>query len=162
MSPARHPPAAVVLDCMVFLQALANEESAAARVLDLVDRSEIVLYVSEQTLRELRGVIERAEVRKSLPGINDLRVESLFRRLDKKALRIKLVPKAFEYERDPADEPYLNLAIVAHADFLVTRDRDLLDLMIGYDRESKDLRQRFRFLRIIEPEELLRELGPDL
>ncbi len=159
MSSPPNPPA-VVLDCMVFLQALANEESAAARVLDLLDRSEITLYVSEQTLRELRAVVERSEVRKSLPGINDLRVETLFRRLDKKAVRIKPVPKTFEYERDPADEPYINLAIAARADFLVTRDRDLLDLMTGYDRESKDLRQRFRFLTIIEPEELLQKLEP--
>ena len=126
MTPRPDPPA-VVFDCMILLQALANEESAAAQLLDLVDRAEIALYVSDQTLRELRDVIDRPEVRKSLTGINDLRVKSLFRRLDKKAANIKSVDRVFQFSRDPADEPYINLAIAAQADFLVTRDRDLLD-----------------------------------
>jgi predicted nucleic acid-binding protein len=56
MTPRPDPPA-VVFDCMILLQALANEESASARLLDLVDRAEIALYVSDQTLCELRDVI---------------------------------------------------------------------------------------------------------
>ena len=150
-------PLAVVFDCVVFLQALANDESPAARALDLIDTGDITLYVSEQILRELRNVLDRSEVRTALPGINDLRVESLFRRLDRKAVMVKEVPRAFEYSRDAKDEPYLNLAIAAHANFLVSRDKDLLDLMAGHDQESKQFRQRFRFLKIVEPLGLLRE-----
>lgn len=37
--------------------------------------------------------------------------------------------KQFSYERDPKDEPYVNLALAAGAKYLVTRDKDLLDLM---------------------------------
>jgi len=58
MSSARNPPA-VVFDCMVFLQAIANEESPAARAFDLVDAGDIKLYVSEQVLREVRKVLDR-------------------------------------------------------------------------------------------------------
>jgi predicted nucleic acid-binding protein len=72
----------VVFDCMIFLQAVANDASPAARLLDLVDAGKITLCVSEQILRELRKVLDRPEVRAALPGINDLRVESLFRRLE--------------------------------------------------------------------------------
>ena len=150
-------PLAVVFDCMVFLQALANDESPAARALDLIDTGDITLYVSEQILRELRSVLDRSEVRIALPGINDLRVQSLFRRLDRKAVMVKEVPRVFEYSRDAKDEPYLDLAIAARADFLVSRDKDLLDLMAGHDQESKQFRQRFRFLKIIEPAGLLQE-----
>jgi predicted nucleic acid-binding protein len=35
------------------------------------------------------------------------------------------VPLAFEYPRDPKDEPYINLAIAAEAGFLASRDRDI-------------------------------------
>ena len=35
----------------------------------------------------------------------------------------------FTLARDPDDEPYLNLAIAVSADYLVTRDNDMLDLM---------------------------------
>lgn len=84
-------------------------------------------------------------------------MEALFRRLDKKATMVRDVPRAFEYARDPADEPYLNLAIAAKAAFLVSRDRDLLDLT-GHDAESKQFRQRFRFLKIIQPGLFLKEI----
>ena len=71
---------------------------------------------------------------------------------------IKNVPRVFEYQRDPSDEPYINLAIGAQAKCLVSRDKDLLDLMTATDLESKQFRQRFRFLRIIDPADLLHEI----
>ena len=71
---------------------------------------------------------------------------------------IRDVPRVFEYLRDPEDEPYLNLAISAKAAFLVSRDRDLLDLMTRHDTESKQFRQRFRFLKVIKPIDFLNEI----
>lgn len=71
---------------------------------------------------------------------------------------VRDVPKVFEYLRDPEDDPYLNLAISARAAFLVSRDRDLLDLMTGHDAESKQFRQRFRFLKVIKPLDFLNEV----
>ena len=42
----------VVFDCNVFLQALANDESPAARALDFLEAGVITLFVSEPVLRE--------------------------------------------------------------------------------------------------------------
>ena len=56
-------PMKVVFDCMIFLQATANEESPAATALDLLDTGEIKLYVSEPVLEEVRKVMNRVEVR---------------------------------------------------------------------------------------------------
>ncbi|MEK6301498.1 MAG: PIN domain-containing protein [Acidobacteriota bacterium] len=58
-------PMKVVFDCMIFLQATANEESPAATALDLLDTGEIKLYVSEPVLEEVRKVLNRAEVKSS-------------------------------------------------------------------------------------------------
>ena len=66
------------------------------------------------------------------------------------------MPKNFSYPGDPDDEPYINLAITADADFIVTRDKDLLDLMTSYTDDGKEFRQRFRPLKIIEPLESLK------
>jgi putative PIN family toxin of toxin-antitoxin system len=151
-------PIKVVFDCMIFLQATANEESPAAAALDLVDTGEIKLNVSEPILEEVRKVLNRSEVRAVLPQITDVRAEALFRRLDKEATMVRHVPRVFAFSRDPQDEPYLNLAIAAKAAFLVSRDRDLLDLMTGHDAESKQFRQRFRFLKGIEPVDFLNEI----
>jgi uncharacterized protein len=151
-------PIKVVVDCMIFLQATANEDSPAAAALDLVDAGEIKLYVSEPILEEVRKVLNRDEVRAALPQITDVRVEALFRRLDNKATTVRHVPTVFAFPRDPADEPYLNLAIAAKAALLVSRDRDLLDLMTGHDAEFKQFRERFRLLTVIGPGNFLKEV----
>jgi len=127
-------------------------------LLGLLDTGEIKLYVSEPILEEVRKVLNRAEVRAMLPQITDVRVEALFRRIDRKAVSLRHVPRLFEYSRDSKDEPYLNLAIAAKADVLVSRDRDLLDLMTAHDSESKQFRQRFRSLKVIRPDDLLRKV----
>ena len=148
----------VVFDCMIFLQAAANGESPAANALDLLDTGEIQLYLSAPILEEVRDVLGRGEVRTALPQISDVRIEALFRRLDKKAVMVRNVPRSFEYSRDPTDEPYLNLAIAVKAKFLLSRDRDLLGLMTGHGSESKQFRQRFRFLKVIKPSDFLKEV----
>ena len=43
MEPSRRP--GVVFDCNVFLQALANEKSAAAKALDFLEQDVITLFV---------------------------------------------------------------------------------------------------------------------
>ena len=57
---------------------------------------------------------------------------------------------------DPKDEPYINLAIAADADYIVSRDKDLLDLMTGHTKECKEFRRKFRSLKVIEPQEFLK------
>ena len=66
------------------------------------------------------------------------------------------VGKHFTYPRDPDDEPYLNLAIEVSADYLISRDNDLLDLMNWNQEAGRDFQKRFRFLKIVTPEEFLR------
>lgn len=50
---------------------------------------------------------------------------------------MRRVQKWFEYPRDPQDEPFLNLAIEVEADYLISRDPDLLDLMKWEQAEGR-------------------------
>jgi len=154
MSKSADPPG-VVVDCMVFVQAAANEKSPAARILDLLDEGKITLYVSKLILAEARYVLNRSDVRASLRRLTDVAVEALFDRLDQRATLIRQVPKRFVYPRDPKDEPYVNLAVEMKADYLVSRDNDLLDLMKWEREEGREFQKRFRFLRIVTPEDFL-------
>ncbi len=151
-------PLGIVCDCMVFLQAVANDDSPAAKILDLMDSREIRLYVSEGVLREAREVMNRPRLRAKLSGLTDERVEALFLRLEKQAFWLREIPDNFDFRRDPKDAPYINLAVAADADYIVSRDHDLLDLMSGHDDDSKEFRQRFRPLKVITPEALLAEV----
>ncbi|MCI0389354.1 MAG: hypothetical protein MOB07_11405 [Acidobacteria bacterium] len=57
------------------------------------------------------------------------------------------------------DEQYVNLAGAVDAHYLVSRDKDLLDLNTGHSVECKEFRQRFRPLKVIQPLDLLREIA---
>ena len=70
----------------------------------------------------------------------------------------RVVPRKFIYERDVDDECYITLAIEAKTDYLVSRDRDLLDLMTGHTDVCKDFRRRFRGLKVVTPIEFLKEM----
>lgn len=148
----------VVFDCMIFLQATASESGPAAALLRLVDHNVISLFVSREILVEVRDVLSRPKVRNKNPDITSERADALITRVSEKAAIVAAIPKHFSYSRDPKDEKYINLAIEVEANFLVSRDRDVLDLMTGYTDECKDFRRRFRSLRVIGPVEFLRTI----
>lgn len=50
----------------------------------------------------------------------------------------------------PDDEMYINLAIVANATYLVSRDKDLLDLVTTSTDVARQFRLRYPFLRIMK------------
>jgi putative PIN family toxin of toxin-antitoxin system len=140
----------VVFDCNVFVQGIANRNSPARKALRLFFDGAILLFVSEAILREVRHVLNRSEVRRQLPGINDRIVTAFLAKLAAKAILITNVPEEYRYERDPDDEMYVNLAIVANASCLVSRDQDLLDLMTTPTDVARQFRSRYPFLRIMK------------
>ena len=105
--------------------------------------------MSEPIIREVRDVLNRAELRRKLPGINDRIVNAFLTKLEAKAILLANVPEEFHYERDPDDEMYINLAIVSNATYLVSRDNDLLDLMTVSTDIARQFRSRYPFLRIM-------------
>jgi putative PIN family toxin of toxin-antitoxin system len=145
----------VVFDCMIFLQGLVKERGMAVDCLELVENERIKLFVSEEILAEIKDVLTRPKLQARFSLLTEARVERLLEILNQKADLIKNVPEVFSYSRDPKDEKYVNLAVVAQADYIISRDHDLLDLMTDFTAEAKEFRQRFRPLKIIEPSEFL-------
>ena len=143
-----------VFDCMVFLQGTAREQSPAGVCLKLVETGQVVLCLSSDVVEEIREVLSRPKLRKSFPSLTPQRVDAALSSLQSRALIPADVPRVYSYPRDPDDEPYVNLAIAADASYLVSRDRDLLDLM-----SCSDFRQRFPNLIVLEPVAFLHELG---
>lgn len=139
----------VVFDCNVFVQGIANRRSAARAAMRLFFDGEISLFVSEAILREVRDVLGREELRRKLPAIKDRLVNALLLKLEGSAILTTNVPEEYQYERDPDDEKYLNLAIVANASYLVSKDDDLLDLMSTDSDVARRFRTRYPFLKIL-------------
>lgn len=111
----------------------------------------LILDISPEIISEVGDVLSRPKVRRQLPALTDETVEAFLRDVLGRSAMLSDVPEVFRLERDPKDERYINLAVGSGASYLVTWDRDLLDLM-----DDEGFRQRFPHLIILEPPALLR------
>lgn len=145
-----------VFDCNIIWQSFFFGNGISAKCKKLVDDEVIILFLSPETLEEMREVMTRPEFLAKFETVTETMVEKYLEQLAKKSVFIRSVPKEFTLSRDPDDEPYISLAIESEADYIVTRDNDMLDLMTDYDVESKQFRQRFRHLKVVEPIEFLK------
>jgi putative PIN family toxin of toxin-antitoxin system len=147
-----------VFDCNVFLQGAANRRSSTRSCLRLFFDDAISLFVSEPVLREVREVLSRPAIRRKFPRLTDRLVNALIMKIESQAILIKNIPEEFHYGRDPKDEPYVNLALVANASYLVSHDKDLLDLMTTSSDAALRFRFRYPFLRILKATDFVREI----
>ena len=76
----------------------------------------------------------------------------------KRAVNLVEVPRLFQFERDPKDEPYISLAIAGNTGFLVSRDQDILDLAANPGSPGERLRRLAPELRILDPVAFLAEV----
>ena len=140
---------------MIFLQAAARPNGPAAALLELVEIGAIELLVSDASLEELRDVLNRPSLQCKFPSLTTSTVSDFVERIKMCSIYSASVPSSFVLERDPKDAKYIDLAIAMKADFLVTRDKDLLDLR----EQGSLLMQIFEKLewecKIVDPFEML-------
>jgi putative PIN family toxin of toxin-antitoxin system len=144
-----------VFDCNTYLQSVVRRNSPAGLCFQLAEKRIIKLFIGKDVLAELEDVLNRPHIRERFVNLTDERIEEFLGSLKKIATFVRNIPKVFSLPRDVDDEVYINLAVEAEADFIVTRDRDLIDLMSDYDIESKMFRRKFRPLKIVQPLEFL-------
>lgn len=146
----------VVFDTVALVQSTISPTGAAAKCFEYFERGDISIAVSRATLKELQSVLSRPQIRQRFAHLTDEKIAWLVEFLLDEGLYLRTVPKHFAYPRDPKDEPFLNLAIEVEADYLISRDNDLLDLMDWHNEDGREFQKRFRFLKVVIPEEFLR------
>ena len=102
-------------------------------------------------------VLGPAETLRRNPEITWQTIDLLLRRLRYFGLYFSHIAARFHFDRDPHDQPFIELAIEGSASHLVTNDKDLLSLATGHDDAAKRLRQRLPKLHIVRAAEFLRE-----
>ena len=135
---ARRP--RVVFDCMIFLQAAARRASPSGACLALAEQGILELYISPAILAEVQDVIGRPQIRAKFRQLTDDVVTEFIARIERISVRVDQVGTGITLARDPKDEPYLNLAADCQADYLVSRDRDLLHGAATIAKTSPNLR----------------------
>jgi len=117
----------------------------------VVESGRVELFLSRPILAELRRVLRYNEVLAISPNMTSERIGAFSQRLEFRATLVRRIRHTMDYPRDPKDEPYIDLAATAKADYLVSRDKDLLVLMTGHSAECKRFRQITRPLRVVTP-----------
>src|SRR5262245_36099351 len=125
---------------MIFLQAAARPEGPAAASLNLVRQGAIELVISLDVIAEVRDVLTRPELVAKFPSLTPETVEAFVNEVIAKATMFSDVPPVVSFDRDPKDEKYLDLAIAGKVRYLISRDKDLLDLDTPGDKIGDALR----------------------
>jgi putative PIN family toxin of toxin-antitoxin system len=149
-----------VFDTGVILQAGLRPTEPAGRLLALLDADLFTFYVSEGAIAEYQDVLTRPSVRAKNPHLTDQLAIAIVERIRGCASLCAAALDHFQYPRDPDDEHVLNLAIETGAKYLVSRDKDLLDLMDENRPEGQAFRQRFPSLSILDPVSFLQVISP--
>ena len=116
----------------------------------------MTLCLSRDILAEVRDVLTRPKTQKRFPLLSAAWVIEFLQSVESKAVVVPDVPKVFSLARDPKDDPYINLAIAVQAQFLVSRDLDLLDLM-----NDTTFRQQFPGLQVVDPVGFLKAVSQE-
>ncbi len=149
---------AVVFDCNIYIQIVLNSFGAAKSCYNLIDKNEIELFITQEILEETADVLSRPRIKKLVPALTPALIEDFLEDIASKAVIIENIPEEFKYERDPDDALYINLAVIVPADYLISLDRDLLDLMKDDYKESREFMKRYPFIKVLTPQELLKKI----
>ncbi len=132
----------VVLDTNVLIAAVINIKSSVSReIYQNFINQQFSLITSSEVLEELEEVLSRERIRKSHHHSTEKLKEIISELVDLSYL----VPGITKVEvvRDPDDNKIISAALEGKADYIVSRDRDLLDL------------KEYQGIQIVTPEEFM-------
>lgn len=117
-----------VLDSTILISSFLTEGGLAFEILQLARAGEFQWYCTEDILKEIRRVlIEEQRIRKKY-RYADEQVDAFLEGVRVAALMVEVLPDIDVIKRDPKDDKVLACALAAQAQYIVTRDKDLLDL----------------------------------
>ncbi len=116
-----------VFDTVIFVRCLLNPLSAWGRLV-FTRHADYRLIVSTPVLREVLEVLDRPELTRRfrfVAGMDKARVLTLLADAEVVAIDEDALPRV---SRDPNDDMFLATAVAGSASYIVSEDRDLLDL----------------------------------
>jgi putative PIN family toxin of toxin-antitoxin system len=128
--------AKAVLDTNIVVSGLRNPEGSAASILKLAETRTFRCYVSEEILNEYKEVLRRASL-----GLKRDQITKFLRMLRRTCIMVAPT-KEVEASSDPDDDMFLECALEARADYVVTGN-------------LRHFPARFQDIRIIRPRQFL-------
>src|SRR5439155_3369663 len=111
----------VLIDTNVLLSAALRDKLPERVVLQVASGDEFRWLVTPEILTEYTEVLRRPKF-----GLDEASLARWAGLLALRTVNVGSPPTVPEFPRDPKDAPFLAAALAAHADFLITGDKDLL------------------------------------
>ena len=135
----------VVLDTNVLVSGT-FWDGDSRKILRLLDQKEIVCILSQEIIDEYRAVLIRDDIVDKIVNKN-LIASRVVERIISASIIVKPKNQLFVVKDDSEDNKIVECAIAAQADYIITKDQDLLRM------------KKFESITIITPEEFLKRLG---
>lgn len=139
-----------VFDTNIYIQAMLSETGPGNACVDELFAGRIIVFVHPEILQEIDDFLLRVRVRDKYRRIRPIRTADLVRKIRKFGRWVPSVERVFELDRDPDDAFLIDLSIATSADFLVFRDKDLLELS-----NDESFVAKYPNLKIVDPYEFL-------
>ena len=139
-----------VFDTNIFIQAILSETGPGNACAEELFAGRIIVFVHPEILAEIDDFLLRTCVREKYRQVSRFRTADLVRKIRKFGTWVPSVERVFELDRDPSDALFIDLSIAKNAEFLVSRDKDLLELS-----GDENLVAKYPNLKIVDPYEFL-------
>ena len=116
----------VVIDTNVVVSGLMKTDSTPAAVVQAARREAFEWIASDDLLAEMQRVLARPSVQRQT-GLSDADAAHFQQQVTELATRVEPTQR-IDISRDPDDNRVLEAAFAGEADYIVTGDRDLLEL----------------------------------
>lgn len=128
----------IVLDTNLFVSALLKPDSNPDIILHLVKDEKVLLLMSDSICHEISRVLTYPKIRKRLT-VSDEELKNFVQLLGTVAIITPGTLNLPPIDADPDDTKYLVCAVEGHADYIVSGDHHLTDLVM------------YRGIRIVTP-----------
>lgn len=113
-----------VFDTVVFVRALINPLSDWGRL--PFESEGYILVLSPEIIVDILDVAHRSELRERFPRIDQVRIDRALSVLEN--AEIVDPTEAITICRDPKDDKFFECGVAGGADYIVSEDRDILDI----------------------------------
>lgn len=131
-----------VLDTNTLISVVINvAASVSVEIYRSCKENRFLMITSSEILSELDAVLRRERMAK-FHQLADQQLQKIVNEIAKVSLIVSGEVKV-EVARDPSDDKVISTALAGKADYIVTRDRDLLDL------------KKYKGIKLVTPEEFM-------
>jgi putative PIN family toxin of toxin-antitoxin system len=137
-----------VLDTNLFVSALLKAGSNADKIIDMVREEKVLLLISDAICEEITRVLFYPKIRKRLAA-SDEELQNFVRLFRTVAITTPGIANIPPLVADPDDTKYLICAMEGRADYIVSGDHHLTDLVI------------YQGIRVVTPAEFIQIVSTD-